>query len=58
MEPQRYAALKLKRIDKSIDTLAQFVRNLPDNTPERLKVKEIVHKATIDQSLNRKYEME
>lgn len=60
MEPEHYARIKSRRLNKSLDQIVngEFVRKSRDNTYERRKVKEIVHEATISNSLNRTYEME
>lgn len=58
--PEHYAKIKAKRLEKQLTQLTngEFTRKERDNTYERRKVKEIVHQATINQSLNRTYEKE
>lgn len=59
MDPTHYAAVKAKRTQKYLDkTIANHLITMADNTPERLKVKEIVQSRTFSDKLNRTYEKE
>lgn len=60
MEPEHYARIKSKRLQKELNAFCteQYSRTRRDNTYERRIVKEIVHEATIKNSLNRTYEKE
>lgn len=60
MNPEHYEKIKRKRFLKQIDQLSsgEFSRKSRDNTYERRKVKEAVHAATVNATLNRILEKE
>lgn len=60
MNPEHYQKVKLKREQKPVNIYGtdEDIRRRLDNTPERLNVKEIVHKQKIQSCLNRSLEKE
>lgn len=60
LNPEGFAKIQQKRIEKRFDDMknGNFTKKLRDNTYERLIVKETVHKATVNSTLNRTLEKE